>query len=338
MANLYEALSKLDKKYNPAKRREGWKAISTGSIVIDYISGVGGFPIGGINELAGEEATGKTTLCMQAIRNAQRKFPNKKVLVIDSENTWNLSYAEVLGVDTSKDNLLFYQEMSIEGAQEITQELVRTGEISLFVLDSVANLHPMLAITDPEEAYKQKGLHARLFAPWFGNLSGDCNNFNTCCIAVNQFRAKLDFKGYGAGSSIQTAGGNALKYYKVTSLWLEPSTSEFEEVESDVSLDLQKEAQRIHIRGQFKKNKAAAPFKKGKYVIEFGKGIDNTFTLIEVAIKRNVIEKAGQFFTMPGGDKIRGEAKMKATVYGNKELQLTIAKTLGWLNYENYQV
>ena len=342
MANFHEALAKLKKeKHSFDKRRESFTAISTGSFVLDYLTGINGFPIGGISELAGDNSVGKTTICGNIIRNAQKMFPDKRILVVDAEQCWDLKYMEKLGVDFSGygDTFLHFQEMIVEDVFQVIRQLGPTGEFSVIIVDSVGPLMPRVKFVG-EDGANAIGLQARALTPEVAVAASICSKYDICGIFVNQFRAKLDFSRGGSGATKDVAGGNALKYYRLMSMWLERSTVMMEEALSEISLDdkVAKEIERVVIRANMYKNKCAPEGRKGKFVIKPGFGIDNVYTLIELAIKQGSISKSGNYFSIPDGTKIMGKENLWIDLSSKKELRDSVADSLGLKNFDRYCV
>jgi len=280
------AIDKLEKTYGKGTIMKlgdtkvvATDAISTGSLGLDIGLGIGGFPRGRIVEIFGPEASGKTTLAIHAIAEAQKK--GGTAAIIDAEHAFDKVYAEALGVDT--ENLLISQPDHGEQALEITEQLIRSGAIDIVVIDSVAALVPRGEI-EGEMGDSKMGLQARLMSQAMRKLTGVISKTNCCCIFINQLRMKI---GVMFGNPEVTAGGNALKYY------------------CSVRLDIRRigsikdrEGNMIgnQTRVKVAKNKLAPPFKQAHFDIMYGRGISKTGEILDLGVEFGLIEKTGSWY------------------------------------------
>src|SRR6266403_1367607 len=289
--------------------------ISTGSISLDAALGIGGFPRGRINEIFGPESSGKTTIALQVIAEAQKK--GGMAAFIDVEHALDPAYARRLGVDV--DNLLVSQPDYGEQALEITAALVASGSIDVLVVDSVAALVPKAEL-DGEMGDSHMGLQARLMSQALRKLTGIVSKSRTCMIFINQIREKI---GVMFGNPETTTGGRALKFY------------------SSVRIDIRriaaiKEGDIVtgsRTRVKVVKNKVAAPFRESEFDILYGEGISREGDLIDLAATHNVVEKSGSWFSYKGERIGQGRENARAFLKENKDtlakLEAEVRKTLG---------
>lgn len=304
-AALQAALAQIEKSFGKgAVMRMGDHArpqietVSSGSISIDLALG-GGWPKGRVIEIYGPESSGKTTLCLHAVAEFQKK--GGTVAFVDAEHALDPSYAEKLGVNV--DDLLLSQPDSGEQALEIVEALVRSGGVELIVIDSVAALTPRAEI-EGAMGDSQMGLHARLMSQALRKLTGITSKTNTTIIFINQIRMKI---GVMFGNPETTTGGNALKFY--SSLRVEVRKGG--KLESGTGDG--KEAHGNEMRVKVVKNKVAPPFRTATVDIMFNEGISKMGDLLETAVKYEVIEKAGAFYSF--GDTKLGQGKIKAVEF-----------------------
>ncbi len=276
--------------------------ISTGSISFDAALGVGGIPRGRVTEVFGPEASGKTTICLQVIAEAQRS--GGLVAFVDAEHALDPGYAKKLGVDV--DNLLVSQPDSGEQALEITEALVRSGAIDVLVVDSVAALVPKAEL-DGEMGDSHVGLQARLMSQALRKLTGTVSKSRTALIFINQIREKI---GVMFGNPETTTGGRALKFY------------------SSVRVDIRriaaiKEGDAVignRTRVKIVKNKVAAPFREAEFDILYGEGISREGDVLDLAVMHNLVEKSGAWFSY-GGERIgQGRENARAFLRENREI------------------
>ena len=275
----------------------GIEVVPSGSILLDEALGIGGYPRGRIIEIYGPESSGKTTLALHAIAEAQKL--GGVAAFVDAEHALDPTYAKNLGVNI--DELWVSQPDNGEQAMEITESLVRSGAVDVIVVDSVAALTPQSEI-EGDMGDAQMGAQARLMSQALRKLTATIGKSRTVLIFINQIRMKI---GVMFGNPETTTGGNALKFY--SSLRLEVRKTETIEVAKDT------DAIGNRVRIKVVKNKVAAPFRKTELEIMFGKGISATGSLLDCAVKYNVIEKKGAWFSY-GEDKV-GQGRDNAKEY-----------------------
>ena len=299
---LQAALSQIERQFGKGtvmrmgdKERERIPAISTGSLGLDVALGIGGLPRGRIVEIYGPESSGKTTLTLQVIAEAQRK--GGTCAFVDAEHALDPIYAEKLGVNV--DELIVSQPDTGEQALEVADMLVRSGAVDVLVIDSVAALTPRAEI-EGEMGDSHVGLQARLMSQALRKLTGNIKNTNTLCVFINQIRMKI---GVMFGSPETTTGGNALKFYSSVRLDIRRigSVKEGDEVVGNET------------RVKVVKNKVAPPFKQTEFQIMYGQGINLLGEIVDYGVKLGLIDKAGAWYSYKG-DKI-GQGKANAVKF-----------------------
>ncbi len=276
--------------------------ISTGSIGLNFALGVGGFPRGRIIEIFGPESSGKTTLAIHAIAEAQKA--GGIAAIIDAEHAFDRFYAEKLGVDVN--NLLISQPDNGEQALEIAEQLIRSSAIDIIVIDSVAALTPKSEI-EGDMGDRNMGLQARLMSQAMRKLTGTISRTNTTCIFINQLREKI---GSMFGPSETTTGGNALKFYASVRIEIRPST-QIKNGE-DVLGRL--------VKVKVVKNKVAPPFRRAEFDIMFGEGISKSGEIIDLGVEYDIISKSGSWFSYNGTKLAQGRDAAKQVIADNPEL------------------
>ncbi len=277
-------------------------AISTGSLTLDIALGTGGLPRGRVIEIYGPESSGKTTLAIHAIAEAQKL--GGIAAFIDAENAFDSSYAKKLGVDI--ENLLVSQPDNGEQALEITENLIRSGAIDIIVIDSVAALTPKSEI-EGEMGDSKMGLQARLMSQALRKLTGTINKTGCCCIFINQLREKI---GVMFGNPETTTGGNALKFYASVRLDIR-RTSQIKDGDSIVG---------NRTRVKVVKNKLAPPFRQAEFDIIYGLGISKTGEIIDLAVDKNIVKKSGSWFSYGDTKLGQGRDAVKQLLLDNPEL------------------
>ena len=272
------------------------ESISTGSLGLDLALGVGGLPKGRVIEIYGPESSGKTTLTLHAIAEAQKA--GGVCAFIDAEHALDVGYAKNLGVDT--DNLLVSQPDFGEQALEIMETLIRSGAVDLVVIDSVAALTPKVEI-DGDMDDQQVGVQARLMSKALRKITGLLNKMNCTVIFINQIRMKIGMTGYGSPET--TTGGNALKFYSSVRL----------DIRRIATLKQGENAIGNRVKVKVVKNKVAAPFKLAEFDIMFGEGISKTGELVDYGVKLDIVDKAGAWFSY--GDTKIGQGRENSKVF-----------------------
>ena len=276
--------------------------IDSGSISINLALGVGGYPRGRVIEIFGPEASGKTTLALHAMAEAQKK--GGIAAFIDAEHAFDRFYAEKLGVDI--ENLLISQPDNGEQALEITDHLIRSGAIDIIVIDSVAALTPKAEI-EGEMGDSKMGLQARLMSQALRKLTANISKTNTCCVFINQLREKI---GVMFGNPETTTGGNALKFYASIRV----------DVRKVSQLKEGEEVTGNRTKVKIVKNKVAPPFKKAEFDIIFGEGISRTGELVDLAVELNLVKKSGSWFSYEDTKLGQGRDAVKQLLKDNPEL------------------
>lgn len=306
---LEQALGKIEKDFGRGaimklgdESIEDVEVIPTGSIGLNYALGVGGYPRGRIIEIYGPESSGKTTLAIHAIAEAQKM--GGIAAIIDAEHAFDRFYAQALGVDI--DNLLMAQPDNGEQALEIAEQLIRSSAIDILVVDSVAALTPKSEI-EGEMGDRNVGLQARLMSQAMRKLTGAIARTNTCCIFINQLREKI---GVMFGPSETTTGGNALKFYSSVRL----------DIRSRAAIKQGEEVYGRRALVKVVKNKVAPPFKRAEFDIMFGEGISSTGEIVDLGVEYGIIKKSGSWFSYDGAKLAQGRDSAKAVLADNPEL------------------
>ncbi len=309
MKALQAAMSKIEKDFGKGsimrmgdEKIENVEVIPTGSLGLDVALGVGGYPKGRIVEIYGPESSGKTTLAIHAIAEAQKQ--GGIAAFIDAEHAFDRFYAEKLGVDV--DNLWISQPDNGEQALQIADQLISSSAVDILVVDSVAALTPKKEI-EGDMGESAVGLQARLMSQALRKLTATIAKTNTCCIFINQLREKI---GMMFGNPETTTGGNALKFY------------------SSVRLDIRrvasvKDGDNIignHVRVKVVKNKVAPPFRKSEFDIMFGVGINKIGEIVDLGVEYNIIQKSGSWFSYNGSKLAQGREATMTLLRDNPEL------------------
>ena len=306
---LQAAMAKIEKDFGKGsimklgeEKIDNIQVIPTGSIALDYALGVGGYPMGRIVEIYGPESSGKTTLAIHAIAEAQKQ--GGIAAFIDAEHAFDRFYAANLGVDV--DNLLISQPDNGEQALDIADQLIRSAAVDIIVIDSVAALTPKAEL-EGDMGENKVGLQARLMSQALRKLTATINKTNTTCIFINQLREKI---GVMFGNPETTTGGNALKFY------------------ASVRLDIRK-SQGIkdgdtvignEVKVKVVKNKVAPPFRKAEFEIMYGEGISRVGEIIDLGVQFEIIAKSGSWFSYNGSKLGQGKEATKAVLRDNPEL------------------
>lgn len=309
LAALSQAMARIEKDYGRGAVMklgdevvEDVEVISTGSISLNHALGVGGFPRGRIIEIYGPESSGKTTLAIHAIAEAQKN--GGIAAIIDAEHAFDRFYAEKLGVDVA--NLLIAQPDNGEQALEIAEQLIRSSAIDILVVDSVAALTPKSEI-EGDMGDRSMGLQARLMSQAMRKLTGTISRTNTTCIFINQLREKI---GVMFGPSETTTGGNALKFYASVRI----------DIRSSTTIKDGEDVLGRHTKVKVVKNKVAPPFKRAEFDIMFGEGISKSGEIIDLGVEYDIITKSGSWFSYNGTKLAQGRDAAKRVISDNPEL------------------
>ena len=306
---LLDVLASMDKRFGKGAVIVGDTVIqterqSTGSLGVDIITG-GGWGRGRMVEIFGPESSGKTTLCIHTMIQAQKDNPNKRVAFIDAEHAFDRNYAEHLGLDMSQ--VIISQPDSGEQALEIAEALIASGKISVCVIDSVAALTPKAEI-EGEMGDSKMGLHARLMSQACRKLTGVVNKTNTVLLWTNQIRMKI---GVMFGSPETVPGGEALKFYASTRIDIRKSAGDKDDDGNVIN---------SHVKVKTIKNKLAPPFQLTTFDIVFGEGIDRSSEILAIAESLSIIEKKGSWFNYGETKLGQGGGNVKQLLRDNPEL------------------
>jgi recombination protein RecA len=306
---LQSTLDKIEKSYGKGSIMklgdapvEEIESIPSGSINLDMALGIGGYPKGRIIEIYGPESSGKTTLAIHAIAEAQKK--GGIAAFIDAEHAFDSSYAKQLGVDI--DNLLVSQPDNGEQALEIADNLIRSGAIDIIVIDSVAALTPKSEI-EGEMGDSKMGLQARLMSQALRKLTANISKTKCCCIFINQLREKI---GVMFGNPETTTGGNALKFYASVRIDIRRIQA-IKDGDSNVG---------NRVKVKIVKNKVAPPFRVCEFDLIFGEGISKVGEIIDLGVDYNVIKKSGSWFSYGDTKLAQGREAVKQLLNDNPEL------------------
>ena len=319
---LESALALIDKKYGKGSAMMlGQKAIvevdviPSGSFAIDIALGVGGYPRGRIIEIYGPESSGKTTLTLHAIAEAQKK--GLTCAFIDAEHAFDSAYAKNLGINI--DELVISQPDNGEAALEIADTLVRSGAIDLIILDSVAALVPQMEL-EAGMADNQMGLQARLMSKALRKITGSVSKTNCTVIFINQIRMKI---GVMFGNPETTTGGNSLKFYSSVRL----------DIRRGSAIKDKDEILGNETKVKIVKNKVAPPFKTADFEIIYGEGISRIGEIVDFAVKYDLIDKSGSWYAYKGSKIAQGKENVKKYLKDNlemvKEIEISLKEKLG---------
>ena len=306
---LQEAMSKIEKDFGKGsimklgeEKIENVDVIPSGSISLDVALGVGGYPKGRIIEIYGPESSGKTTLAIHAIAEAQKA--GGIAAFIDAEHAFDRFYAAKLGVDV--DNLIISQPDNGEQALEIADQLIRSAAVDIVVVDSVAALTPKAEI-EGDMGDNKVGLQARLMSQALRKLTATINKTNTTCIFINQLREKI---GVMFGNPETTTGGNALKFYASVRLDIRKSSAikDGDEIIGN------------EVKVKVVKNKVAPPFRRAQFEILFGEGISRVGEIVDLGVEYGILEKSGSWFSYNGSKLAQGKEGAKKVLKDNPEL------------------
>lgn len=314
---LRAAMDKIEKNFGKGsimklgdENIENIEVIPTGSIALNAALGVGGYPKGRIVEIFGPESSGKTTLAIHAIAEAQKM--GGIAAFIDAEHAFDRFYAEKLGVDV--ENLWISQPDNGEQALEIADQLIRSSAVDIIVIDSVAALTPKAEI-EGDMGDSKMGLQARLMSQALRKLTGTINKTNTTCIFINQLRDKI---GVMFGNPETTTGGNALKFYASVRL----------DIRSIGKLKDGDDIKGNQVRVKVVKNKVAPPFRKAEFDIMFGEGISHSGEIVDLGVELNIIKKSGSWFSYNDTKLGQGRDAAKQCIADNPELSEELSELI----------
>lgn len=307
---LQLVLDKMDKTYGKGtvmrmgdKAIENIPVISTGSLGVDLALGVGGFPRGRIVEIYGPESSGKTTLALHAIAEAQKA--GGLAAFIDAEHAFDRFYAEKLGIDV--ENLIISQPDNGEQALEIADNLIRSGAIDIIVIDSVAALTPKSEI-EGEMGDSKMGLQARLMSQALRKITGTVSKTKCTAVFINQLRDKI---GVMFGNPETTTGGNALKFYSSVRVDIRRSKQ---------IKDSNGEVIGNHTRVKIVKNKVAPPFRQAEFDIMYGEGVSKSGEILDLSVDLDIVKKSGAWYSYDGSKLGQGRDAVKNVIKDNPEL------------------
>ena len=287
------------------------ETIPTGSLGLDLALGVGGVPRGRITEIFGAESSGKTTLAIHIIAEAQKQ--GGVCAIIDAEHAFDRFYAEALGVDVN--NLWISQPDNGEQALEIAEQLINSGAVDVLVIDSVAALTPKAEI-EGEMGDKNVGLQARLMSQALRKLTGAISRTRTCCIFINQTRAQI---GNMYGPAQTTTGGNALKFYSTVRMEITPSSMIKDSDDKPIG-----KLTKVKVV----KNKVAPPFQRAEFEIMFGEGISKAGEIIDYGVDLGIIKKSGAWFSYDGSKIGQGKEAVRKMLNDNPELMAELEEKI----------
>ncbi len=315
---LQLTIDKLDKTYGKGtvmklsdEKIIDVPSIPTGSLALDIALGVGGIPRGRVIEIYGPESSGKTTLAMHCIAEAQKA--GGLAAIVDAEHAFDKSYAAKLGIDT--ENLLISQPDNGEQALEIAEHLIRSGAIDIIVIDSVAALVPKGEL-EGEMGDSKMGLQARLMSQALRKLTGTINKTGCSCIFINQLREKI---GVMFGNPETTTGGNALKFYASVRLDIR-RIGQIKEAADNILGN--------RTRVKVVKNKVAPPFKVVEFDIMYGEGISKVGEIIDIGVELEIVKKSGSWFSYDGNKLGQGRDAVKKLLLDNPELMEELEKKI----------
>ena len=307
---LQAAMDKIEKDFGKGSimklgddKVEEIEVIPTGSISLNAALGVGGYPRGRVIEIYGPESSGKTTLAIHAIAEAQKN--GGIAAIIDAEHAFDRFYAQKLGVDT--DNVLIAQPDNGEQALDIAEQLIRSSAVDLVVVDSVAALTPKAEI-EGDMGDNKVGLQARLLSQALRKLTATIAKTNTTCIFINQLREKI---GVMFGNPETTTGGNALKFYASIRIDIRKSGAPIKDGDEAIG---------NQVKVKIVKNKVAPPFRKAEFDIMFGEGISKVGEIIDLGVEHGIIKKSGSWFSYGDTKLAQGRDATKQLIQDNPEL------------------
>lgn len=321
MDNVRETMDKINKSFGVGtimmlgdKPTEEYQVISTGSLNLDYALGIGGLPRGRIVEIFGWESTGKTTIALNVIANAQKQ--GLKCLLVDAENSFDPEYAAVLGVKVNE--LLYCQPSYGEQGLEVADAQILSGNIGVVIIDSVAALVPKAEL-EGQMGDSKMGLHARLMSQACRKMVGSIASTNTLCIFINQLRLKI---GEMYTNPEVTTGGKALLFYASVRLEVRRSTTE----KNSVNDGNGKSGNLTTVK--VVKNKCAPPFQSAQFYIMYGKGIDTVSEIVDLGSEMGIIQKIGNWFSYKDQKIGHGKEEVKAVLTDNPEMAKEIEKKI----------
>lgn len=338
--DLQERIKKMRREYDCVADLSNtpkiFPHVSSGSLVIDLLSGIGGFPVGRISEISGEFSTGKTTIALQAGARIQKE--GKIFLLADFEQALDINYAKTLGVDVTPveegGKFILLTPDSLEDGWSAIHYLLESPEIGMIAIDSVTAMIPKDTFNEKFEQDARIARQAQLLSPHWRQLVEECKRINCTALVLNQLRTKFEQKFGTIRTYKETSGGEALKFFSSIRIAMEVIKKVEGHTLHDVTQMEIKSKVASKIKVDFIKNKMATPYKRGEFYVRYGMGIDNLSSLIDVAIERDIIKQTGSFYAIPleNGEvyKLNGMEQIWECLAADREKRLYLVTLVGW--------
>jgi len=336
-----QSVDELNKQYKDLRPTFEFKGvIPTGSILLDYMLGCNGWMFGHMHEVYGPEASGKTTLVMHAVAEAQKMgiLP----LFVDQERTFNKEYAQEMGINTNEDKFLIFNPNSLEEGLDLILNYSRTGQVKLVVVDSVAAMIPQATMDDPNS--KQIALKGRKLSDWLPIFGKELQKHNICALFVNQTRVNINTGWTPPGAEVDTVtSGKAIRFYYSTRVRIETSSIPASETLVWNEMLHKEEKVRLYQRSKLtiKKNKIKSPEKREMITIRFGEGVDNIEFLNDLLTRMKIVEIKGAGFGEykgPSGFKFRGKNEFKERLKSDQKLYQECLQYVEWYQQDKYKI